>query len=564
MNTVRKSDLPDAAGSRYLWPYLDMILNHKVHHCREQEQMLQNMLLPVLARDDVWFDEAAVTEGLKLQKYFPYQLIPWEIFLFAVIVGIRFRETKEIYFDEIRIIVGRGNGKNGFIDFLAFYFISPAHGIRGYDVDLLANSESQAKTSFMDLFNLITEPAEQSHHRALGANFHATLTAIEGVKTKSSIRYNTSSKRGKDSKRTGCLILDETHEYQDFSNINTLRSGIGKRPNSRIIEISTNGHVRGAVFDRRRQQDADLLSFYNPDNRTFVFWCRIEAEGEWEHPDCWIKANPSLAFFPTLVSQIAKEVHEMPYNQEYYPEFMAKRMNFPVGNKDLEVATWEDICATNQPVPDLTGHPCVGGIDYAKTNDFIGCCLRFRVEKRNYVIQHTFICSQSRDLPGIKAPLREWAEAGDVEFVNDVEVPPELVADWFAQMGQRYQIKIIAIDSFRYSLLSHALRKVGFDAKERKTIWLVRPSDIQKVFPVVNSAFVTHFIAIGDCPVFRWAANNTKKEKIGQNWQYAKIEPNYRKTDTFMAFAATFAVDHFLPEAAAPLDLDDFPDLMIW
>ena len=45
----------------------------------------------------------------------------------------------------------------------------------------------------------------------------------------------------------------------------------------------------------------------------------------------------------------------MPYNLEYFPEFMAKRMNFPVGNKDLEVASWEDICATDQPLIDLDG-----------------------------------------------------------------------------------------------------------------------------------------------------------------------------------------------------------------
>ena len=557
-------DLPAAAHSPYLWPYMDGILSGQIVHCRYQELMLENLLLPVLARPDVWFDEGAVAQGLTLQKYFPYDLLPWEVFLFAVIAGVKFVGTNDIYFDEIRIIVGRGNGKNGFIDFLAFYFISPAHGVMGYDVDLLANSEEQAKTSFSDLFQLITQPADPRQARALAANFHATLTVIEGLKTHSAIRYNTSSKRGKDSKRTGCLILDETHEYLDFSNINTLRSGMGKRRNSRVIEISTNGNVRGAVFDRRRQQDVDTLRFYNPENRTFVFWCRIEQESEWEDPACWGKANPSLDAFPTLRAQMAKEVREMPYNLEYFPEFMAKRMNFPVGNKDLEVASWEDICATDQPLIDLEGRPCVGGIDYARTNDFVSCFLRFRVGGMHYLIQHTFICAQSRDLPGIKAPLREWEAKGDVEFVYDVEVPAALVAEWFAGQAKRYQVLTIAIDSFRFSLLSHALRSVGFDAKDRKNIWLVRPSDLQKAFPVINSAFVTHTLAIGDCPVFRWAANNTKKERVGQNWQYAKIEPNYRKNDPFMAFAATFAVDHLLPEGEEAESLEEFPDLMVW
>lgn len=160
-------DLPAAAHSPYLWPYMDGILSGQIVHCRYQELMLENLLLPVLERPDVWFDEGSVAQGLTLQKYFPYDLLPWEVFLFAVIAGVKFVGSNDIYFDEIRIIVGRGNGKNGFIDFLAFYFISPAHGVTGYDVDLLANSEEQAKTSFSDLFQLITQPADPRQARAL-------------------------------------------------------------------------------------------------------------------------------------------------------------------------------------------------------------------------------------------------------------------------------------------------------------------------------------------------------------------------------------------------------------
>ena len=43
-----------------------------------------------------------------------------------------------------------------------------------------------------------------------------------------------------------------------------------------------------------------------------------------------------------------------------------------------EIATWEDIKATNQEMPDLKGMNCIGGIDYANTNDFVGCCLLFK------------------------------------------------------------------------------------------------------------------------------------------------------------------------------------------
>lgn len=546
-------------GCAYLDGYLDLILQDKIRHCRDQELLIENVLLPVLARPDVYVDEEKIAQGLELQKYFPFRLLPWEVFLFAVIVGVRFRATGRIYFTDIRVLLGRGSGKNGFIDFLCLYFLSPYHGIPGYDVDLLANSEGQVKTSFLDVHDLITKPHDPALARALNAHFSATLTQITGKATRSKLTYNTSSKRGKDSKRTGCIILDEIHEYLDYSNINTLKSGLGKRADGRVISISTFGHVRGAVFDRQMEQNVDILSQYNPQNRVFPFICRIESDEEWKDPDCWVKAIPSLPWFPTLREQIEKEVADMPYTPEYYPEFMAKRMNRPVGNHELEVASWEDILATNRPLPDLEGRACIGALDYAKTNDFVACVLLFSVGEELAVLQHTFVCRSGRDLAGIKAPLDEWERRGDLEFVDGPEIPPECVSGWFARKGQRYDILALAIDSYRYALMRYVLTQAGFGGETGRKIKLTRPSDLMRSHPVINSAFVRRRFVWGDLPILRWYANNTKVVTQGVNSTYGKIEPHYRKTDGFMALAhAMTLLDELEGEGETPVVLPPF------
>lgn len=520
--------------SKYINPYTEKILNNEIEHCLEQEEMIKNIIIPVLEREDVYIDEKKIEDGLSLQKYFPYKLIEWEVFLFALIVGV-FLKDGDIFFKDIRCIVGRGSGKNGFISFLCFYFLSPYHGIKGYNIDLLANSEQQAMTSFNDVYEIIKEPVNKKHDSILKKHYYATKTQIMGKKTKSILRYNTSSKRGKDSKRTGCVIYDEKHEYQDSTNINTLKSGLGKVWHGREITISTNGHVRGGVLDRELDQAKEILKEYNPLNRTLIFWCRIEEEKEWDNPDKWIKAIPSINDFKSLRSTIQKEVIDMPYNLDYFPEFMAKRLNFPIGDKDVEVAEWKDILATNQEFIDLRGLDCVGGVDYAKTNDFVACCLVFKVKEKYYVKQHTFVCNKSRDLRGIKAPLDDWARRGDITFIDDVEISAVHVTDWFLKMGTLYNILKIGIDNFRYSLLNQEFKKIGFDAFEIKNIKLIRPNDILKVSPIINSVFVNHNFVWGDSPILRWYTNNTKKIISNGNINYGKIEPNYRKTDGFMA-----------------------------
>ena len=534
--------------SRYVDPYIKKIKNNEVEYCKEQKQMIDNIVIPTLERKDVVIDDEKIEKGLSLQKYFPYRLIDWEVFLFALIVGVLFKDG-DIVFNDIRVMVGRGSGKNGFISFLCFYFLSPYHGIRGYNIDLMANAEDQAKTSFKDVYDVVTDPVKEEYKQVLKNNYHATKELITGKKTKSELRFNTSSKRGKDSKRTGCIIFDEKHEYTDVQNMNTLKSGLGKVWHGRIITITTDGHIRGAVLDQEKEQNRAILKEYSPANRTLVFWCRIEEEKEWNQIDKLIKAIPSLNDFPSLRTTIEKEIIDMPYNMDYFPEFMAKRCNFPIGNKEVEVATWEDILATNQEMIELQGKNCVGGVDYAKTNDFVAVGLTFRSSGKLYHIHHTFICSRSRDLKGIKAPIDEWVMNGDAEYVDDVEIPPEVVTGWFEKMGQMYNILKIGIDNYRYSLLNSAFKAIGFDAYERKNIFLVRPSNIMQAAPIINSAFLNHIIIFGDLPIMRWYINNTKKMTDNKgNITYGKIEPNYRKTDGFMEFVNTMVILDEIPE----------------
>lgn len=516
--------------------------------------MIDNNVIPVLEREDVIVNDNKIEEGLKLEKYLPFELVEWEIFLFAIIVGVTYKDGT-IYFDEIRIMVGRGSGKNGFIDFLCLYFMSPYHGIREYNIDLLANSEKQVMTSFMDVYKIINDPVEKKYEKILKQHFKANLEEIIGKKTGSVLRYNTSSKRGKDSKRTGCIIYDEKHEYLDNDNMNTLQSGMGKIENGRIITITTDGHIRDGVLDKEKAENREILKQYDPDNSVLVFWCKIEKEEEWKDINKLVKAIPSLnePSFKTLRRRIVKEIKEMPTKMDYFPEFMAKRCNFPIGNIEEQVAEWKDIEATNQDVPELEGNTCVGGIDYAKTNDFVACVLIFAQKGKVYVIHHSFICRKSRDLLGIKAPLDEWVNRGDCEYVDDVEIPPDMVAEWFKKQMLKYNIVKIAIDNFRYTLLNAALKKIGFTAYEGKdkaksTVILTHKWDVIKVSPVINSLFINHNLVYGDVPMMRWYTNNTKKVTINGNVSYAKIEERYRKTDGFMAFVAAMIIYDELPQ----------------
>lgn len=537
-----------------IFDYIDLVKMGKINVCQDQIDLIDNVVLPVLNREDVFVDEEQIEKGLSLQKYFSYKLVDWEIFLFALIVGVYIDdgETREIFFDEIDIYIGRGSGKNGFISFLCFFFLSPYHGISHYDIDILANSEDQAKRSFNDLYELIDEP-EPKYAKVISNNYSATKEIITGKKTKATLKYNSSSKRGKDSKRSGCVILDEVHEYESSKIMDTLTSGLGKTPSARVIIITTDGHVRGAVLDQMKEKDHDILKEYDPDNRTLPFYCHIESEDEWNDINAMEKAIPSLNYpsFKSLKRRISGEIKNMKYKPDYYSEYMAKRANFPIGDREIEVATWEDIKACNKKLPDDMPWytPCVGAVDFAKTNDFVAVGLLFKYQSKYYLLHHTFVCKKSADLMSIKAPLEQWEKDGYITFVDDVEIPAEMIVGWFAErLAEGFNIQKIAIDSFRFSILNYAFKKIGFDAFEQKNIKLVRPSDIMKIAPLINSVFLNHSLIWGIAPIMNWYTNNTKVIKSNGNMTYGKIDEKTRKTDGFMMLVAAFVISDELED----------------
>ncbi len=241
---------------------------------------------------------------------------------------------------------------------------------------------------------------------------------------------------------------------------------------------------------------------------------------------------------------------------------MTKRMNLPDGSSEIKVCAYERIKATNRPVPvdDLVGRMCTCGIDFSKVTDMISVNLHFRDVDTRYDLNHSWLCLQSKDLPRIKAPWKEWADQGHITLVDDVEIHPELIVDYIATQMEYYSIKKMAIDDFRYALVAKYLQNIGFDAKVYKNLKLVRPSDIMKVAPVIDSCFANDYFVWGDNPVLRWATNNTKMVRYGRkpgkeddadigNFVYAKIEAKSRKTDPFMALAASMTVEDDLPYA---------------
>jgi phage terminase large subunit-like protein len=423
--------------------------------------------------------------------------------------------------------------------------LTPVNGIKHYHIDIYAMSEDQAKASFDDVYNML-----ETHKVKMQKYFTWTKEVITNLKTKSMLRFRSSNSKTKDGGRPGKVDYDEVHAFENYKLIEVSETGLGKKKYPRKTIISTDGDVRDGPLDDYKETGWAILKGEEKDNGFLPFMCRLEKEEEIHIESKWTKANPSLIYFPTLRKQLEAEYQEFKKNNVSHASFATKRMNLPFGQKEIEVTDWKNIKATNKDLPDLSGWRCTVGIDYVKVTDFASVDFHFRNGDLRYDINHSWLCLKSNDLSRIKAPWREWAAAGKLTLVDDVEISPNLITDYIVENGARYSIQKIALDNFRYALLKEALKKIGFDAAENKNVKLVQPSDIMKVVPIIDRCFSQHYFIWGDNPPLRWGTNNTKlvrsSKKIGSdtgNYYYAKIEGKSRKTDPFMAVAAAMVIE---------------------
>ena len=518
--------------NKYIKEYLDIIDNEVFPMCKEQK-LLSKFIKNIFDNEKLIIDEEKVEKYFSYQKYFPFNLFPWEKFLF-VLHNCVFKKNGLPRFADLFILVGRGSGKNAYLAYEDFCLITPTHGIKNYDIDISANSEDQAKTTFNDIYNILEDP---KYTKKMKRNFYWNKEEIINLKTKSKIKFRTNNPKGKDGLRSGKVDFDEIHAYQNWANINVFTTGLGKKDNPRRTYITTNGDVRDGPLDNLLEKAIMILKGEVEDNGFLPFICKLDEEKEVDNPDNWAKANPSLPYRPSLMEQMKKEYADYKINPYVNNAFMTKRMNIPKGSKDIEVTSWENILSTNKDIPNLEGASCTIGIDYTKVNDMMSVGLLFLKGGIYYWVSHSWFCTNSRDKDRIKAPLEEWSEQGLLTIVDDIEINPDMATEWIQEQLIKYNFVKLGVDNFRLALLSKSMKNIGIDATNKEQVKIIRPSDIMKIVPVIDSLFNNHQIVWGDNPLMRWFTNNTKlTDKNLGNYVYDKIEPKSRKTDGFMAF----------------------------
>lgn len=528
---------------RYVDHYINLYESGEIKLNKKRVLLVEYLKRDILTRKDIYFDDKLIEDCIAFGEKWYFPLEPFQKFLIAF-VFLFWKKNNRCFYRKYFWFIGRGAGKNGLISVVTHFLISELHGIEEYNITVVANSEDQAKTSPDEVKNTVRKS------EVLQLAFKTLETQTMSYQTGSILKFRTSNGETKDGLRDGAVVFDEIHQYENNKDVRVHISGLGKKPNPREFYIGTDGYIREGFLDDLKKRAERVLKGEARPNSMFPFMCELDGEEEVEEPTNWEKANPMLCeprgeYAQGLFDTIMEEYEDLEEDPSMREEFMTKRMNQPVTDLEKSVAKWEEIAATNQPLPDLHGRECIGCLDYASIRDFAACGLVFKHEGKYPFITHSFTRKEfvdkyygySKKVDDYSqqrfAPIKEWEQRGLLTVLNDTTIKPQVVVDWFVEMRKHYYIKKIIGDNYRMEVLKESLEQAGFEVE------IIRnPRAIHGLLaPRVETGFAKEQFIFGDNPLMRWYTNNVLvKIKPDGNKEYLKKEPVRRKTDGFQAF----------------------------
>lgn len=526
--------------------YVKDVLKNRIKASEEVKQQCE-IILREFRSKRIEVDLELYDKYIRIGFLFFKELYPWQRFATAIALCTFYKGTKEPRWNKALIVVGRGNGKDGMIAWWSVCLTSKYHGIRNYDVDIIANSMEQSLRPINDITEMVQMRGKKRLLVRKGDSIISTAT-------RSNITARSSDASVQDGLRSGAVIFNELHEYRNYEKIDVMVSGLGKIDDPRTLYFSTNGKVRGGPFDDMIETGQEVLRGNKKDSGTLYLVYKLKNKAQAHDPENWVIANPSLPYRKTLAKETADEYEKWKERPNAFMAFPQKRMNLSEMPVDQEVVPWEVIEKTGRPfkLEELQGKACILGIDLSKTTDWTAINFLFYDEERDQFIcyNHAFVCEGNRDLSGIKANWKQWVEQGLLSLIQSKLIEPEMVVDNAMKMAEEngWNVIHVVIDDYKKAILKAALEKYDF-SKENGNLTMVRPSNIAQALPNIERYFINEKFVFGNNRMLMWATNNTKvipwkKSTTGDadlgNQIYAKINPRFRKNDPFMAFVHSF------------------------
>lgn len=353
-------------------------------------------------------------------------------------------------------------------------FMLALDGEAGAEVYSAATTRDQARIVFRDAQAMARKmPAFLSR-----MGIEVTAQAIVQQRSSSSFKALSADGHTLDGLNIHLAVVDELHAHKSRDVHDVLESGMGKRPQSLLWEITTAGFNKHGICYEVRDYAIKVLAGAVDDQAATATFAIVYTIDEGDDPyteDALRKANPNwgVSVDPAVVMQAAMKAQQSTQRRTNY---LTKHLNVWVdANSALyDTQHWRACEDKALDEADFAADECVIGLDLASKIDMAARVNVYRREidgKSHYFVFPRFYLPRAAIEEDRHPMYRGWEMQGDLYATPGETTDFGIIEDEIRADGPGLDLKAVATDPWQAQQMIQNLKRDGMPAEEyRQTV----------------------------------------------------------------------------------------------
>ncbi len=263
------------------------------------------------------------------------------------------------------------------------------------------------------------------------------------------------------------VIYDELHAAHNRELYDVLRTGQGGRSQPLFVVITTAGFDRKSICYERYDYACKVRDGIVKDPSFLPVIFEATAEEDWRNEATWKKVNPALRGetpFRNIeeMRRMAKEAETVVGMQNAFRRLYLNQWTTQ-DTRWIDVEAWAACAAKPE---DFDGRECLGAIDLASTTDLAAGAFLFPAADGYIdVLMRYWVPAEGARKRALRdrVPYEQWIKDGFITATPGDVIDYDFIRAELRELGERFNIKRIAIDRWNATQLTTQLGGDGFE-----------------------------------------------------------------------------------------------------
>ena len=459
---------------------------------------------PDAARDAVRFIERLCSHVKGEWAGQPFKLEPWQKRVTERLFGCKRADGTRQY-RKLYIEIPRKNGKSTWGAALALYMLF-GDGEDGAEVYSVAADRDQAAI----IFEIARRMVENKLDLANEADVYTR--SIVFPRRNSFYRVLSADVPTKHGKNSHAVIFDELHAQPNRDLFDVMNTSVGSRRQPLLIMFTTAGYDRKSICWDMHEYACKVRDGIIDDPAFLPVIYAADPDDDWTKVATWRKANPNydVSVKPSYLKEECGRAKESPAYQNTFRRLHLNQWT-EQATRWLDMAVWKR-CGGAVDAEALAGRECFAGLDLSATTDLTALELVFLDDANTAdVLSFFWVPEESarqrtrRD----RVLYDTWISQGHIEATEGDVVDYDVVRRRINELGEKYNIREIALDPWNGRQLATQLGGDGFEVVEIRQGFASLTSPTKTLETLLRKGSIRH----GDNPVLTWMASNVAVEQ---------------------------------------------------